>query len=109
MGIGSKLTQLRKERKLTQDDAGRQLGVSSRVLSHYETDIRFPRETDTLIRIVDFYNVSLDWLFDRTADRVIDASAPGIDRIDVSDLSEEALSKLKEYIAMLRQFHEKKE
>ena len=63
--IGKRLYQLRKENKLTQKELAKLLGLTDRAISYYETEKRYPAP-DILIKIADFFNVSIDWLFGRT-------------------------------------------
>lgn len=62
------LVLLRKENSLSQKKAADALGVSQALLSHYEKGIR-ECGLDFLIKVADFYNVSVDYLLGRTADR----------------------------------------
>ena len=62
------ITLLRTERKLTQKEAAKELGISQALLSHYERGIR-ECGLDFLCRTADFYGVSCDYLLGRTADR----------------------------------------
>lgn len=62
--IGKKIQELRKSRNLTQEDLSERLGISRSSLSLYEINKREP-DGDTLLKIVDYFNVSLDYLFDR--------------------------------------------
>lgn len=62
--IGKKLQQLRKKKNLTQEDLSEKLGISRSSLSLYEIDKREP-DGETLVRIADYFDVSLDHLFGR--------------------------------------------
>ena len=55
----------RKERKISQKKAAKDLGISQALLSHYEKGIR-ECGLDFLVRIADYYNVSCDYLLGRT-------------------------------------------
>lgn len=60
-----RIRNLREDRDLTQKQMGEILLCSQRVYSNYERgDIDIP--TNILIKIADFYNVSVDYLLDRT-------------------------------------------
>ena len=59
--ISARLTELRKEKKLSQKDASKALGVSQALLSHYEKGIR-ECGLDFLCRASAFYDVSSDYL-----------------------------------------------
>ena len=63
--LGERLRQLREENKLSQKELAKYLGVTGRTISYYEYGKRFP-SPETLNRIADYFNVSLDWLFGRT-------------------------------------------
>lgn len=62
-----RLKQLRQERGISQVKLALELSVSQHTISRYE---RGEREADyaTLIRIADFFHVSLDYLLERTDD-----------------------------------------
>ena len=56
---------LREDRDLTQREMGELLSCSQRVYSNYERgDVDIP--TSVLIRLADFYSVSVDYLLCRT-------------------------------------------
>lgn len=58
---------LRKKKNITQQKLAMDLNISQNTLSRYETHAR---EADyaTLIKIADYFNVSLDYLLERTDD-----------------------------------------
>jgi len=56
---------LRKERKITQKKAAKDLNVSQALLSHYEKGIR-ECGLDFLVRCADYYGVSCDYLLGRS-------------------------------------------
>ena len=55
---------LRKERKLSQAAVGEQVGMSMR--GYQDLELGAKPTFDNLLRIADFYDVSVDWLMDRT-------------------------------------------
>ncbi len=60
-----RIRDLREDQDLTQQEMGQLLSCSQRVYSNYERgDIDIP--TATLIKIADFYKVSVDYLLNRT-------------------------------------------
>lgn len=81
------ITLLRTERKLTQKEAAKELGISQALLSHYERGIR-ECGLDFLCRTADFYGVSCDYLLGRSADRngaqltVEDIPDPDVNNMD---------------------------
>ena len=64
MNIGKKLKELRIQQNLTQEMLSDLLGISRLNYTRYENDKVRP-DYETLIKIADFYDVSLDDLFDR--------------------------------------------
>ncbi len=64
MLIGAKLKDLRISNNLTQAKLSALIGISRVNYTRYETDKARP-DYETLIKIADFYDVSLDELFDR--------------------------------------------
>lgn len=62
------LTLLRKEKKVSQRSAAKDLGISQALLSHYENGIREPG-LNFVIKACDFYGVSADFLLGRTLAR----------------------------------------
>lgn len=63
MNIGKKLKELRIQQNLTQEMLSDLLGISRVNYTRYENDKVRP-DYETLIKIADFYDVSLDDLFD---------------------------------------------
>ena len=61
--IGSFLKELRKEKKLTQENLAEQLNVSARTISRWETGSNMP-DIGMLIEIADFYDVSIPEIID---------------------------------------------
>ena len=59
------LRQLRKERRMTQIALHMATGNEQALISKYETGERLP-PTDTLLRLADFFDVSIDYLLCRT-------------------------------------------
>ena len=63
--FGAKIRSLRENLELSQQEVSSQIGCSSKVLSNYELDKREP-DFETLIKLCDFFNVTADYLLDRT-------------------------------------------
>ncbi|MBQ4288845.1 MAG: helix-turn-helix transcriptional regulator [Clostridia bacterium] len=61
MALSEKLYELRKKGGLSQEQLAEQLGVSRQAVSKWESGKAVP-ESDTLISISRYYNVSLDYL-----------------------------------------------
>ena len=65
-----RIRDLREDKDLTQSQIGEILACSQRVYSNYERgDIDIP--TTTLSKLADFYNVSVDYLLERTDNPVV--------------------------------------
>ena len=61
----NKLRTLRKSRGYTQVSLQMRTGIEQALLSKYESGERIP-PTETLLRLADFYNVSIDYILCRT-------------------------------------------
>ncbi|WP_258042495.1 helix-turn-helix domain-containing protein [Paenibacillus sp. UNC499MF] len=64
MSIGERLRYLRESIGLSQGDLAKTLNIARTTYSGYENDIREP-DFHFIIKIADFYNVTLDFLFGR--------------------------------------------
>ena len=62
------ITLQRKERQISQKQAAADLGISQALLSHYEKGIR-ECGLNFLVKIADYYNVSVDYILNRTDDK----------------------------------------
>ena len=62
--FSEKIRALRKERKLSQAAVGEQVGMSMR--GYQDLELGAKPTFDNLLRIADFYDVSVDWLMGRT-------------------------------------------
>lgn len=65
MEIGIKLRELRKAEDLTQQQLADELQIPRVNYTRYETNAARP-DYETLIKIADFFDVTLDEIFDRT-------------------------------------------
>ena len=61
MLLNEKITIIRKMNNLTQEDFAEELGVSRQAVSKWETGTSVP-DVQLLLRIADFYNLTLDQL-----------------------------------------------
>ncbi len=65
MFIGNRLKELRNKKSITQEELGKTIGLSKQTISTYELGTREP-DNDTLLKLADFFAVSLDYLLGRT-------------------------------------------
>lgn len=65
MEFGKFLAKLRKERGILQKDLAGHLNVTVSTISNYEKGVHYP-DLHTLVRIADFFDVSTDYLLQRT-------------------------------------------
>lgn len=68
--LHKKLKMLRENSKLTQDDVARVLNIARGTYTHYEIGKRKP-DYDTLCKLADFFNVSIDYLLGRTDSQAV--------------------------------------
>jgi len=68
MRFSDKLKQLRNEKKITQVELAKSIGISDRTIIRYEAGVVEP-PLSTLITIADYFNVSADYLLGRTDSR----------------------------------------
>lgn len=66
--ISERLTELRRERKLTQIQVATFCDITEKTYQNYELMTRMPR-IEILIRLADYYDVSLDYLTGRSSVR----------------------------------------
>lgn len=65
MLVYTRLVELRKKKNLTQEQVSNAIGVARTTYAMYEQGRR-EMDYELLIKLADFYNVSLDYLFGRT-------------------------------------------
>lgn len=65
MEFGERLRELREEKNIARDALAAVLNVSYSAVSKYETNVRFP-DREALIKLADFFDVSLDYLLCRS-------------------------------------------
>ena len=89
--FGSKLKELRINARLTQEQLGKQIGVTKSVISFYELQERSP-SPDVLVKLAKVFQVSTDYLL----------GLDGTETIDVSDLAPEDIAALRSLAERLR-------
>ena len=68
--IGTKLKELRRQRKISQITLAKQLGVSKSVISSYENEIHLP-PYDVLLQMARLFGVSTDYLLGASNNRTV--------------------------------------
>lgn len=69
-----RLKQLRLDKHMTQAQVAERIGVTASMVSSYETDIRLP-SFEVMVRIVDLFGVTVDYLLCREDKRFLDISS----------------------------------
>ncbi len=67
MSFGKRLSYLRENKNLTQNELAKATNISRSRLSLYEIDKREP-DINTIKQLADFFNITTDYLLDRTDD-----------------------------------------
>ena len=81
--LQERLRDLRAERNLKQEDVADAIGISKSALSTYESDETMGIPHFNLVKLAEFYGVSLDYLFDKSPireDSNIEISELGLDQ-----------------------------
>ncbi|WJE54293.1 helix-turn-helix transcriptional regulator [Bacillus cereus] len=71
MELKDRIRSLRKEQKLKQDELGKEIGVNGASVSKFETGLKSPSR-ETLQRIADYFNVTVDYLLGRSDNPQLD-------------------------------------
>ena len=89
----NRIRDLREDRDLRQSDLAEATGIDQRTISNYETEKTFP-DSVALIRLADFFEVSVDYLLGRTdADLYTEKK-----RLACIEQIETSLKELKKYL-----------
>lgn len=62
MNFGEKVSQLRKQKKITQRELADEIGVSLRTITNYETGGRYPKQREIYRKIADALEVDVNYL-----------------------------------------------
>jgi len=71
--FGERVKKLRKEKGFTQDQLAEQFLLNKSSISRYEKDKQMP-EFDMMLKLADFFNVSIDFLIGRSKESTVDLS-----------------------------------
>ncbi|MEB4856129.1 helix-turn-helix domain-containing protein [Priestia megaterium] len=106
-----RLTYLRKKKNVTQQKVADYLGITRPAYTAYEQGKRQP-DYETLTKIADFFDVTVDYLIGRTDDPQEDSIKEDDDKVldgfwgyDLKGLSEEEIQELKRQIRKEIEFY----
>ncbi|WP_372780250.1 helix-turn-helix domain-containing protein [Priestia aryabhattai] len=106
-----RLTSLRKKKNVTQQKVADYLGITRPAYTAYEQGKRQP-DYETLTKIADFFDVTVDYLIGRTDDPQGDSLKADDDKVldgfwgyDLKGLSEEEIKELKRQIRKEIEFY----
>lgn len=97
--IGNRIKQLRKEHNLTQNQFASLFGVYDSTISQYENGKREP-EYNTVIKIANKFNVSIDWLLGRVESKELV-------KLETDNLPEQLRDVGVEYLMLAKEMREK--
>lgn len=97
----NKIKELRKERGWKQEELGRLLNVKSAAISKYENE-HIPLTAETISMLCEIFNVSADYLLNIPNNKNSVTNYVQIIINSCSDLNEEELKKVSEYIDFLK-------
>ena len=96
--LGDRLRFARERKELTQVDVSKLTGINNKTISNYENSISYP-DPETLKILADLYDVSADYLLGRNEKKNKEVYYS----IDVSDLPDETIKQVEEYVEFMRQ------
>ena len=88
--MNNRLAQLREERELSQEDVGKIVNAAQNTVSQWERGAR-GISSEMLIRLSDFYKVSIDYLLGRSEDRSM------FHKTTLSDITDDEIQLIKKY------------
>ena len=97
--LGIKLQQLRKGRKLTQQELADKMGVTRATISNYEVGRRAPHLSE-LKRFAEFYGVGLDYFGVSTTDEVFELLSRAKDVFESDTVPKETKEDL--YLSLMQ-------
>ena len=97
--IGARLSELRIDNKMTQEQLGKKLGLSSVTISQYERDIYNP-DDETKVKMAKLFNVSLDYLMGLSDDWRPPQKTSQL--IYLKDIPAQAAAEIEEFISQIR-------
>jgi len=105
MTLGTRLKQLREERNITRKELSNLMNITYSSLSKYETNERFP-EKELLVRLADYFDVSLDYLLGRSnARKTNEPLNSAFHSISTEGLEEKDIEMVKAMVERLKESH----
>lgn len=105
MEFGERLKELRKKKRMTQEELGKVINVSKVSISGYETGSRSP-DRETLVSLADFFDVSVDFLLGREESGINNKPLTIAAHID-DDVTDEEMEDILNYIEFIKNKHRK--
>jgi transcriptional regulator with XRE-family HTH domain len=103
--LGQRIKKLRENRNLNQIEFSKILNISNTTLSQYEAGNRTPSD-EIKEKVADYFNVSVDYLLGRTEKSNLEdecSKEENFHMFDVSNLPEEAIKQIEDYIEFVKQ------
>lgn len=97
--VGKKLQELRKARRLTQQQLADKMGVTRATVSNYEVGRRAPHLSE-LKRFAEFYGVGLDYFGVASSDEVFELMSRAKAVFESDDVSKETKDEL--YLSLMQ-------
>ncbi len=102
-----RIKQLRLEKRLRQIDLAKEMGTSQNALSYWERG-EFQPDNETLKKLANFFDVSVDYLLGHSDVRRSNEIAAASSNVPYDDLPPEAIAELEQYKEFLKQKYGKK-
>lgn len=101
MTLGKRISELRKEKNLTQVEFAEALGITRSAYSHNELGTREP-DYELLKKIADFFDCSPDYLLGKTPTRKWETETLSFNTVDIDGLSDEDIAAVRRIIEGLK-------
>ncbi len=90
VNLGERLRTLRTERRITQTDMAKQVGITKVMISSYELEQRQP-SYEVLIKLAVFFGVSTDYLLGNERERTVSVAGLSNREVEIINSMVEAL------------------
>lgn len=101
MTFGERLKQLRTDAHMTQNELGKIIRLSGRMIGFYEKGTSYPQDPQVIIHLAQIFGVTLDYLFGISNVK----TRKEIDEVvsQYEQMSDKERKNLKQYLAFLKQ------